>query len=239
MRLLNPLEALPADWATQLAPHMASPSFEALWAFVAAEREGKVPIYPPPSDVFNAFRYTPFASVKVVILGQDPYHGPRQAHGLCFSVKAGVTPPPSLVNMYKELNSDLGLPRRQHGNLEAWAQQGVLLLNSVMTVRAGQAGSHQGKGWEAFTDAAIEALNAHREGIVFLLWGAYAQKKAAFVDTTRHAVIKTTHPSPLSAHRGFLGSKPFSKANAYLLKTGQRPIDWQLPVTVPTLEVAE
>ena len=186
-------------------------------------------IYPAASNWFAAFDQTPFDRVKVVILGQDPYHGPGQAHGLCFSVLAGVTVPPSLRNMYQELQSDTGFIPPGHGCLSHWAEQGVLLLNATLTVEQANAGAHQGKGWEQFTDRAIQALNSKRERLVFLLWGSYAQKKGAFIDVDRHLVLKAPHPSPLSAHRGFLGCKHFSKANRYLQETGQVPIDWQLP----------
>ena len=186
-------------------------------------------IYPQNSDVFNALACTPFSDVRVVILGQDPYHGPNQAHGLCFSVRPPVPPPPSLVNIFQELKSDLGIERPKHGCLESWARQGVLLLNAVLTVEAEKAGSHAGRGWEKFTDRVIQELNEKRSHLVFLLWGAYAQKKASFVDRSKHLVLEAPHPSPLSAHRGFLGCRHFSKANAYLAANGQAPIDWRLP----------
>ncbi|MBL4709698.1 MAG: uracil-DNA glycosylase, partial [Flavobacteriales bacterium] len=176
------------------------------------------------------FDQTPFEKVKVVILGQDPYHGPNQAHGLCFSVLPGVATPPSLVNIYRELDNDLGITPAPHGCLNHWADQGVLLLNATLTVVAGQAGSHQKQGWEDFTDRAVEVLNEQREGLVFILWGSYAQKKGSIIDQEKHCVIRSPHPSPLSAHRGFIGSKPFSKANDYLLGRGLGGIDWQLPV---------
>ncbi|MES2963131.1 MAG: uracil-DNA glycosylase [Bdellovibrionota bacterium] len=220
---------LVASWKRELIEEFSAPYMQELRAFLKAEIEASRTIYPKPSEWFAAFDHTPFEKVKVVILGQDPYHGPGQAHGLCFSVKPGVTPPPSLVNIYKELESDLGLGRPDHGFLESWADQGVLLLNSVLTVRDGQAASHQGRGWEKFTDKAIHLLNEKRENLVFVLWGAYAQKKAQFVDRTRHLVLAGPHPSPLSAHRGFLGSRPFSKINKYLEKSGLEPIDWKLP----------
>ena len=193
------------------------------------ERERKKVTFPKGKEYFAAFDAAPFEDVKVVILGQDPYHGPGQAHGLCFSVLPGVKVPPSLVNIYKEMESDLGLERPSHGFLESWSQQGVLLLNSVLTVENGRAGSHAGRGWELFTDQAIRALNEKRDGIVFMLWGSYAQKKGAFIDTNRHMVLKSPHPSPLSAHRGFFGNKHFSKANEYLKSQGVEPIDWSLP----------
>jgi uracil-DNA glycosylase len=185
-------------------------------------------VYPPPDEVFAALHLTPYAETRVVILGQDPYHGPGQAHGLCFSVRDGVALPPSLVNIYKELSDDLGIPPPRHGNLEAWARQGVLLLNATLTVRAGQAGSHQGKGWETFTDAVLATVNAKPEHVVFILWGGYARKKKALIDTGRHTVIESPHPSPLSAHNGFFGSRPFSRANAALVAAGRDPVDWDL-----------
>jgi uracil-DNA glycosylase len=190
-------------------------------------------VYPPPEDVFAALHLTPYASVKVLILGQDPYHGPRQAHGLCFSVRPGVTPPPSLVNIHKELQDDLDCPPPGHGSLEHWARQGVLLLNATLTVRAGQAGSHQGKGWETFTDEVIRVVSAKPETVVFVLWGGYARRKRPLVDTSRHVVIESAHPSPLSAHNGFFGSRPFSRANAALVAAGRDPIDWCLPGAEP------
>jgi uracil-DNA glycosylase len=186
-------------------------------------------IYPPSSQWFSAFNSTPFDQVRVVILGQDPYHGPNQAHGLCFSVMPGVKVPPSLMNIYKELQDDLAVQPPSHGCLTSWAEQGVLLLNATLTVEKANAGAHQGKGWERFTDQAIRALNDQRDGIVFLLWGSYAQKKGAFIDQSRHLVLKSVHPSPLSAYRGFLGCKHFSTANNYLQQRGQLAIDWQLP----------
>ena len=201
----------------------------ALADFLRSEkRAGKV-LYPPGPEIFNAFAHTPFDKVRVVILGQDPYHGPGQAHGLCFSVRPGVPVPPSLNNIFAEIERDLGIPRPDHGCLTPWADQGVLLLNSVMTVEQGRAGAHQNKGWEGFTDAAIEALNREREGLVFLLWGAYAQRKGRLVDPARHLVLSSVHPSPLSAHRGFIGNGHFSAANRYLQNRGQKPIDWSLP----------
>jgi uracil-DNA glycosylase len=200
-----------------------------LKAFLQQEKtDGKI-IYPPGSLWFNAFNSTPFDKVKVVILGQDPYHGPHQAHGLCFSVLPGVQIPPSLVNIYKELETDLGIAPASHGCLDHWAEQGVLLLNATLTVEKSRAGSHQGKGWEQFTDAAVHALAEQREHLVFLLWGSYAQKKGAFIDTDKHLVLKSVHPSPLSAYRGFLGCRHFSRTNEYLIKTGQQAIDWALP----------
>ena len=214
-----------ASWKRRLAPEFEQSYFEQLTDFVRQEYEA-ARVYPPGSRIFAAFDACPFEDVKVVILGQDPYHGPRQANGLCFSVSDGVSLPPSLQNIYKELQSDLGVEPPPTGDLERWARQGVLLLNATLTVRRGQAGSHQGKGWEAFTDAAIRILSEEREQLVFILWGAYAQRKGAMIDRSRHHVIESPHPSPLSAHRGFFGSRPFSRANAYLQEHGNGPIDW-------------
>jgi uracil-DNA glycosylase len=201
----------------------------ALKQFLVEERESGKRIFPRANAWFHALNATPLSDVRVVILGQDPYHGEGQAHGLCFSVQAGVAPPPSLINIYKELKTDLGIEPARHGHLESWAQQGVLLLNSVLTVEAGNAASHQGKGWERFTDTVIREVNALPRPVVFILWGSYAQKKAAFVDSTRHLVLKSVHPSPLSAYNGFFGSKPFSRTNDFLVAHGQPPIDWTLP----------
>jgi uracil-DNA glycosylase len=217
------------SWKAPLLPEFQSDYMAQLRAFLLAERAAGKHIFPKGSEWFRALELTPLDTVRVVILGQDPYHGPGQAHGLCFSVKPGVPPPPSLVNIYKELHSDLGMPRPRHGFLEHWAQQGVLLLNSVLTVEMAKAASHQGKGWERFTDAVIRLVNAKAEPVVFLLWGAYAQKKAAFVDASKHLVLKAAHPSPLSAHNGFLGCKHFSQCNAFLQERGLPPIDWELP----------
>ncbi len=197
--------------------------------FLLAERNAGKVIYPPAKQWFAAFDVTPFEKVKVVVLGQDPYHGPQQAHGLCFSVLPGVPVPPSLQNIFKELQTDLGLPLPAHGCLQHWAEQGVLLLNATLTVEKARAGSHQRKGWEQFTDRAVQALNEQREGLVFLLWGSYAQKKGAIIDRSRHLVLTAPHPSPLSAHRGFFGCRHFSQANHYLQSRGQTPIDWSLP----------
>lgn len=216
------------DWNPVLRAELAKPYWPDLQRFVAAERSRQA-VYPPPDEVFAALHLTPFAAVRVLILGQDPYHGRGQAHGLCFSVRPSVATPPSLVNVFKELQSDLGIDPPGHGCLEGWARQGVLLLNATLTVRAGQAASHQGKGWETFTDAVIGAVNAKPERVVFLLWGASARKKKALVDTSRHVVIESPHPSPLSAHNGFFGSRPFSRANAALEAVGRSPIDWRLP----------
>ena len=223
---------LEASWMARVGAEFERPAMRQLAEFLRAEkRAGKI-IYPPGPRIFAALDTTPFDTVKVVILGQDPYHGPGQAHGLCFSVPPGVAVPPSLQNMFKEIEQDLGIPRSTHGCLLPWAQQGVLLLNAVLTVEHGRAGSHQGKGWEQFTDACIDALNREREHLVFLLWGSYAQAKGKLIDTDRHLVLKAPHPSPLSAHRGFLGCGHFSRCNEYLSQHGQRPIEWRLP-TVP------
>lgn len=220
---------LEKSWKKRLGGEFDKPYMQTLRAFLKNEIAAGKKIYPRPSEWFAAFEHAPFDSVKVVILGQDPYHGPGQAHGLCFSVKPGVPAPPSLVNIYKELKSDLGIEPAKHGYLMHWADQGVLLLNAVLTVREGAAASHQKKGWEEFTDQAIHHLNEERENIVFLLWGAYAQKKGAFIDRRKHLVLEGPHPSPLSASRGFFGSRPFSKINAYLESKKLAPIDWRLP----------
>ena len=215
------------DWNPVLRGELAKPYWQQLQAFVRAERERTV-VYPPDDEVFAALHLTPYASTRVLILGQDPYHGPNQAHGLCFSVRRGVAVPPSLVNIHKELRDDLGIEPPGHGNLEAWASQGVLLLNTTLTVRGGQAASHQGKGWETFTDEVIRTVDAKDHRVVFILWGSHARRKKALIDTARHTVIESAHPSPLSAHNGFFGSHPFSRANAALVAHGQRPIDWTL-----------
>ena len=217
------------SWREPLQAEFDQPYMGKLKQFLVTEREKGKRIFPKGNEWFHALDATPLDKVRVVILGQDPYHGEGQAHGLCFSVKHGVKIPPSLVNIHKEMRSDLGVEPPLHGNLEAWAQQGVLLLNAVLTVEAGIAASHQGKGWERFTDAIIRQLNDQPRPIVFILWGAYAQKKAAFVDRSRHLVLTSAHPSPLSAHNGFFGSRPFSKANAFLVEHGEQPIDWKLP----------
>ncbi len=220
---------LEESWKHALGPEFSNPYMSELRRFLVAEKEAGKRIFPKGSEYFRALDLTPLDEVKVVILGQDPYHGFGQAHGLCFSVRPGVRVPPSLVNIYKEMETDLGIPPARHGCLEHWAEQGVLLLNSVLTVEEARAASHQGKGWERFTDAVIRAVNDECDGVVFILWGSYAQKKAAFVDQQRHLVIKSAHPSPLSAHNGFLGSRPFSKANAYLQSIGKDPVNWRLP----------
>lgn len=217
---------LEPGWLAQLKPEFEKPYMAQLRAFLQEERRNGKVIYPPASQWFAAFNRTPFDRVKVVILGQDPYHGPNQAHGLCFSVRPQVAVPPSLVNIYKELQSDIGKPIPADGCLDRWADQGVLLLNATLTVEQGQAGAHQGRGWETFTNAAVEALNRNRSGLVFMLWGSHAQKKGAMIDTARHLVLRAPHPSPLSAHRGFLGCRHFSRANDYLKQQGLQPIDW-------------
>lgn len=220
---------LEPSWKAVLQDEFGKPYMLKLKEFLRKELDAGKKIYPRPSEIFNAFNHTPFDKVKVVILGQDPYHGDGQAHGLSFSVKPGVQQPPSLQNIFKELQSDLGISRATHGYLKHWADQGVLLLNATLTVEADKAGSHQKKGWEEFTDKAIQALSDQRTGLVFVLWGAYAQKKGAVIDRKKHLVIECVHPSPLSASRGFFGSKPFSKINDYLRKTRQTEIDWRLP----------
>lgn len=225
------MPALPADWQAALQAEMEGPRFAALAAFLDDEARQGQAIFPPAEDRFRALELTPLDRVRVVILGQDPYHGAGQAHGLAFSVRPGVRPPPSLVNIFKEMESDLGVARSRHGLLDHWARQGVLLLNSVLSVREGAAASHQKRGWEPFTDAVIHAVAARRQPAVFILWGAHAQKKAAFLDEDggRHLVIRSAHPSPLSARHGFFGSRPFSRTNAFLEAQGQAPIDWALP----------
>ncbi|HOG20441.1 MAG TPA: uracil-DNA glycosylase [Salinivirgaceae bacterium] len=213
------------SWKTVLEDEFNKPYFQELKSFLVAEKS-KYTVYPPGSRIFAAFDVTPFDNVKVVILGQDPYHGAGQAHGLCFSVPKGVQKPPSLLNICKELNTDLGIPIAKHGNLEKWAKQGVLLLNATLTVRANMAGSHQNRGWETFTNAAIEKLSEQKSGLIFILWGAYAQAKEQIIDTSKHHILKAPHPSPLSVHRGFFGCKHFSKKNELLVKQGKTPIDW-------------
>lgn len=220
---------IPAGWKAQLGAEVEKPYYGVLQSFLDRER-AQTTVFPPEPDVFNALKLTPFQAVKVLILGQDPYHDDGQAHGLAFSVRPGVPPPPSLVNIFKELRTDVGFRIPNNGYLVPWAEQGVLLLNAVLTVRAHQPGSHQGKGWETFTDAAIRALADRPEPLVFVLWGNYAKKKLAIVNgAPQHRVISGVHPSPLSANRGFFGSRPFSQINAYLGEFGQAPIDWQLP----------
>ena len=215
------------SWKEQLADEFNSEYFLKLKQFLVEEKKNYT-IYPPGSMIFNAFNLVPFEKVKVVIIGQDPYHGHGQAHGLCFSVQHGIKPPPSLVNIFKEINSDLGIQVPPHGDLTNWGKQGVLLLNATLTVRAGQAGSHQGKGWETFTDTIIKKLSDKREKLVFILWGRYAQAKEDLIDTHRHFILKAAHPSPFSAHSGFFGCKHFSKTNEFLIKTGLSEINWEL-----------
>lgn len=216
------------DWNPLLRDEFDKPYWATLQDFVRTEREHHV-VYPPQPEVFAAIHLTSYADTRVMILGQDPYHGPNQAHGLCFSVRRGIAVPPSLVNIHKELQSDLGIAPPGHGNLEHWATSGVLLLNTTLTVRAGQATSHQGKGWETFTDQVIRVVNDKTDPVVFILWGASARKKKALIDTSRHAIVESAHPSPLSAHNGFFASKPFSAANDALIARGRQPIDWRLP----------
>jgi uracil-DNA glycosylase len=222
------MAAMKTDWNPVLRGEFAKPYWAELQQFVAAERARGV-VYPPADEVFAALHLTPYAEVKVVILGQDPYHGPDQAHGLCFSVRPGVPPPPSLQNIFKELEADLGITPPGHGCLDHWARQGVLLLNASLTVRQGRAASHQGKGWETFTDEVLRAVDDKPERVVFILWGASARKKKALVDRSRHVVIESPHPSPLSASSGFFGSRPFSRANAALIEAGRTPVDWAVP----------
>ncbi len=223
---------LEESWKRVLGPEFASPYMQQLREFLLAEKASGKRIFPKGNEYFRALDLTPLQNVRVVILGQDPYHGAGQAHGLCFSVQPGVRTPPSLVNIYKEMATDLGIEPARHGFLESWARQGVLLLNSVLTVEEARAAAHQGHGWERFTDAVIRAVNDECENVVFMLWGSYAQKKAAFVDRERHLVLKAPHPSPLSAHNGFFGCRHFSKANDFLKSRGLEPIDWRLPERV-------
>jgi uracil-DNA glycosylase len=220
---------LEPSWKARVGDYLLRPDMQQLAAFLRERKARGARIYPPAPLIFAALDATPFDRVKVVILGQDPYHGPGQAHGLCFSVPPGVAPPPSLENIFAELQRDLGLPRPDHGCLAPWAEQGVLLLNAVLTVEDGRPGAHAGRGWEGFTDRIVDALNRGREGLVFLLWGSYAQKKGAVLDPRRHRVLKAPHPSPLSAHRGFIGCGHFSAANESLARHGQAPVDWALP----------
>jgi uracil-DNA glycosylase len=219
----------PMTWADVLSEEKKQPYFKQIMALVQSERDAGKVIYPPQNEVFNAFKHTEFSDVKVVILGQDPYHGPEQAHGLSFSVKPGIKTPPSLANMYKELAQDIdGFAIPSHGNLQHWAEQGVLLLNTVLTVEQGNAHSHAKIGWESFTDKVIQQLNEQRRGLIFLLWGAHAQKKGKIINLDKHKVLSAPHPSPLSAHRGFLGCQHFSKANILLAEQSIQPIDWQV-----------
>ena len=217
------------SWTPYLGEELKKDYMKNLTDFLEEERSNDKVIYPPANQIFEAFNRTPFDKVEVVILGQDPYHGPGQAHGLAFSVKYGVKIPPSLVNIYKELQTDMDITPPKHGHLNAWAEKGVLLLNNVLTVEDGKAGSHHSKGWEIFTEKVIHVLNDKKENLVFILWGSPAQKKASFVDSNKHFVIKSVHPSPLSSYRGFFGSKPFSKTNAYLKSKGLKEIDWNIP----------
>ncbi len=219
---------LDKTWEIHLKDELKKPYMQELWTFLVHEKQSGKIIYPAEDQIFAALNLTPFDQVKVVILGQDPYHGPHQAHGLCFSVQPGVTPPPSLMNIFKELSTDVASQTPAHGNLESWAKQGVLLLNNVLTVEDGKAGSHHLKGWEEFTDKVIEVLNAKKEHLVFILWGNPAQKKASKVDPHKHLILKSVHPSPLSSYRGFFGSRPFSQTNSYLVAHGLGPIHWQL-----------
>jgi uracil-DNA glycosylase len=223
------IQQLEESWQQQMGAELEQSYMQSLQRFLQQEQALERTIYPPQADIFNAFNSTAFDQVKVVILGQDPYHGPGQAHGLCFSVMPDVRIPPSLLNIFKEIERDLGITIPDHGCLQSWAEQGVLLLNATLTVEGGKAGSHQKQGWEEFTDAAIEQLNAHRESLVFMLWGSYAQKKGQLIDDDRHCVLTSPHPSPLSAHRGFLGNNHFSQANSYLESRGEVPVDWSLP----------
>jgi uracil-DNA glycosylase len=231
--MAGPGVKLHQSWLEPLGGEFDSPYMAALKSFLLAEKAAGKRIFPAGSEWFRALDLTPLDTVRVVILGQDPYHGPGQAHGLCFSVRHGVPAPPSLVNIFKELHADLGIARPRHGFLEHWAKQGVLLLNSVLTVEQGRAAAHQGRGWERFTDAVVRLVAAKPDPVVFMLWGSHAQKKAAFVESVekggRHLVLKAPHPSPLSAHNGFFGCRHFSKANAFLEAHGQPPIDWALP----------
>lgn len=228
MRLMNTSSAvkLPEDWLAAVGSEFDMPYMRTLKQFLQQEKSAGQIVYPKGTEIFSAFDMTPFNDIRVVILGQDPYHGPEQAHGLAFSVRRGIGIPPSLLNIYKEIKNEFGVEPPRHGDLTAWAKQGVLLLNAMLTVRRANAGSHQGKGWEQFTDAVIRAVNDGREHIVFMLWGSYAQKKGAFIDCNKHLVLTAPHPSPLSAHRGFFGCGHFKAANDYLIRHGMPPIDW-------------
>jgi uracil-DNA glycosylase len=225
---------LPSCWLSRLSDEFNKPYMSELREFLLTEKKLGKTIYPAGTDIFAALNSTPFEKVKVVILGQDPYHGPGQAHGLSFSVRPGVPPPPSLLNIYKELESDLGIKRPQHGNLLSWAQQGILLLNSVLTVEANRAASHKNRGWERFTDRIIHLIDEEKDSVAFILWGAYAQKKGAFVNRSKHLLLSSPHPSPLSASRGFFGSRPFSRVNQWLESRGMETINWRLPEQPPT-----
>jgi len=223
----KPNPQIEASWLKMLSAEFEQPYFAGLKAFLMEEKQ-RYAVYPPGSLIFNAFAHTPFDKVKAVILGQDPYHGTGQAHGLCFSVPDGIAPPPSLLNIYKELQNDLGMVAPSSGNLTSWADRGVFLLNATLTVRASTAGSHQNKGWEIFTDRVIKSLSSGREHLVFILWGNYARAKKMLIDTQKHLVLEAAHPSPLSAYHGFFGCKHFSKTNEYLQKYGIEPIDWSI-----------
>lgn len=227
----KPIDLHPS-WLAHLGPQFELPYMKHLKQFLLEEKKAGKIIFPESKNIFNAFNSTPLDQVKVVILGQDPYHGPRQAHGLCFSVQLGVPAPPSLQNIFKEIHRDLQLSIPRHGFLQEWANQGVFLLNATLTVEQGRAGAHQGMGWEQFTDKAIQVVSEAREGVVFLLWGSYAQKKAPLIDSRKHLILRAPHPSPLSAYRGFMGCGHFSQVNQYLLKQGETPIDWRLPENV-------
>ena len=220
---------LHSQWREVIGGEFEKDYMQSLREFLLQRKQQGAVIYPPTNQWFSALNTTPFEDVRVVVLGQDPYHGVGQAHGLCFSVTPGIKVPPSLANIYKEIKSDLGIDQPNHGCLISWAQQGVLLLNATLTVEDGCAGAHQGKGWEQFTDEIIKTLNEKREGVVFMLWGSYAQKKSIMIDSSRHLILKSVHPSPLSAYRGFFGCGHFSAANHYLQERGEKPIDWQLP----------
>lgn len=220
---------LHSSWLSRLEDEFKAPYMQQLRSFLLEEKQKGKEIYPAGKNIFNALNSTPFNQVKVVILGQDPYHGPGQAHGLSFSVLPGVPVPPSLVNIYKELATDLGIPPASHGYLASWAEQGVLLLNSVLTVERNRAASHRNRGWETFTDRVVREVDAAQEGAAFILWGSYAQKKGAFIDRNRHLVLSAPHPSPLSASRGFFGSRPFSQVNSWLESRGRAPVNWRLP----------
>jgi len=225
----EPAIRLEPSWKARIGDWLLRPEMRGLSAFLRQRKAAGAAVYPPGPQIFAAFDATPFDQVKVVILGQDPYHGPGQAHGLCFSVLPGVPVPPSLDNIFKEIGQELGLPRPEHGCLLPWARRGVLLLNAVLTVEQGKAGAHQGKGWEGFTDHAIQTLASGREDLVFMLWGSYAQAKGRIIDSRRHRVLRAPHPSPLSAYRGFFGCGHFAAANEYLARRGQTPVDWSLP----------
>lgn len=239
---MSPVEVLASQlrpdrgWKEHLSEEFRQPYMQGLAKFLAADEQAGKVLFPASQHCFNALNSTPLESVRVVILGQDPYHGPGQAHGLCFSVRPNVAIPPSLVNIFKEIQDDLGIAPPDHGCLQPWAEQGVLLLNSVLTVVQGQAGAHQGKGWETFTDKVIETINREREGVVFLLWGSYAKKKGQHIDRTKHLVLDGPHPSPLSAYRGFFGCKHFSKANDWLQRQGKPTVNWALPSKAELIE---